>query len=138
LLYVTLSTTGDVHGGAASFFSCRVDDRFCNPGAGGAAGAPAGWIALQKVPAANAGAANCNNGGGGAGDCHDNGIYYTWCTWIDPGVHTLDVRLASSLPGQTVFVEAAHFYVNSSTLPKSEACVEDPDNEDMGPNPHEQ
>jgi hypothetical protein len=95
-LYVTISTTGDTHGGAASWFSCVVDEDFCNPGAGGAAGAPEGWIALQKLPAANEGADNCDDGTGGAGDCHDNSIYYTWCTNVKKGDHTVDIRLASS------------------------------------------
>jgi hypothetical protein len=113
-LYITISTTGDTHGGAASWFSCVVDDYFCNPGAGGAAGAPAGWIALQKLPAANEGADNCDNGGGGAGDCHDNSIYYTWCTNVKKGDHKVDIRLASSIERQPVFFEAAHFYIDAT------------------------
>jgi len=113
VLYVTLSTTGDTHDGAASWFTCMVDGAFCNPGSGGAAGAPPGWIALLKEPAGGANA-NCNNGGGGPGDCHDNGIYYTWCTKIDPGTHTVELRMASGAPPALVFIEAAHFYIDSN------------------------
>jgi hypothetical protein len=139
-LYVTISTTGDTHGGAASWFSCVVDDEFCNPGAGGAAGAPGGWIALLKLPAANEGADNCDDGGGGAGDCHDNSIYYTWCTNVKRGDHTVDIRLASSEEsGQedtTVFYEAAHFYIEA-THAKKDKCVQAEAIDYDGPNPHE-
>jgi hypothetical protein len=85
-LYISLYTTGDVHGGAALWLSCRVDGRFCRPSAAGAVDqAPSGWIALLKLPQDvqdPEGTNNCNDGGGGTADCHDNGITYQWCVPI--------------------------------------------------------
>lgn len=152
-LYVTISTTGDTHGGAAAWFSCVVDDKrdkeyghnkdggeFCNPGLGGAGGAPGGWIPLLKLPVASQGADNCNNGGGGAGDCHDNSIHYTWCTNVKKGNHTIDIRLASSEePGEedtTVFYESAHFYIDA-THAKKDKCVQAASTGYEGTSPHD-
>jgi len=131
VMYITLSATGDTHGGAAAWFSCNVDPdaggplaaAFCNPGSGGAAGAPGGWIALNKMPAPSSGGCNAGvgDGGGGAGDCHDNRVYYTWCTVIKPppngsASQTVQLRMATSVPDVTaahrVFIEAAHFYID--------------------------
>jgi hypothetical protein len=116
VLYVTLSTTADTHFGAANWFSCNVDGDFCNGGAGGAAGAPAGWIALNKMPAPTT-STNCNDGGGGTGDCHDNRVYYSWCKVIEPPpngptTRTVNLRMASSDGTSVVFMEAAHFFID--------------------------
>lgn len=131
-LYVTLSTTGDTHDGAASCFTCLLDGAFCNAGALGAASCapgfpqPVGWINLLKLPETD-GANNCNDGGGGTADCHDNSIHYTWCTRVKPGVHTVQIRMATAQPGSTVFMETAHFYVDASRQGrKQNACEEAP------------
>jgi hypothetical protein len=137
-LYVTLSATGDEHlnddyldpefgKGAAAEYTCLVDGAFCNPGTGGAAGSPAGWLALSKLPdggdylVSN----NCNDGGGGTADCHDNGVYYTWCTSIEPGTHTVQIRLGSS-NGGTVFLEKAHYYIDTSCIRGANRCTQAP------------
>lgn len=101
-VFITLSTTGDGHGGASNLFSASVNGRVCNNGDEGASGAPAGWIPLQKH--------------GGGDDLHDNGIYYTWCCTdgVRPGgANTVEIRLASSIAGQYVFIERSHFYIDS-------------------------
>jgi hypothetical protein len=111
-LFVTLSTTGDTHGGAASWFSTLVNGTVCNPGDEGAGVAPGGWIPLQKHRDSGPG----GDGGGGPGDLHDNGIYYTWCCsqGVQPGgSNTVEIRMASSIPGQFVFVERSHYYIDS-------------------------
>ena len=122
ILYITISATGDTHFGAASWFNCQVDSVNCNNGTGGADGAPAGWIALNKLPAATA-ITNCGvtgDGGGGTGDCHDNSITYQWCAVLPPasvatgGPHTVNLRMASSDGTSTVFIEAAHFYIDAT------------------------
>jgi hypothetical protein len=77
------------------------------------------------------------DGGGGGGDVHDNGIYYTWCTPVQPGTHTIDIRLASSGSdfetggtglfgpvGPTVFFEQAHFYIDASRIGGPNQCTE--------------
>jgi hypothetical protein len=125
-LYLTMSTTGDTHGGAAGCFTAKVDGAFFNPGGQGAArcanhgttGVP-GWVTLVKLPDSGT---NCNDGGGGGGDCHDNSINYQWCTPIRHGPHTLQVRMASSSAGKNVFIEQAFFYVDASRIKKGSAC----------------
>ena len=128
-MYITMHTTGDAHDGAASCFSCLVDGAFCNPGGQGAARcapgetAPVpGWITLLKEPAGHSGT-NCNDGGGGTGDCHDNAINYSWCTPIEKGTHTVQLRMASST-GADVFIEQAHFYVDVSRIRGDNRCVD--------------
>lgn len=119
VLYITMSATGDTHGGAAGWFNCQVDGVNCNNGTGGADGAPAGWIALNKMPAPTT-STNCNDGSGGTGDCHDNRVYYTWCKVIQPPpqgptTRTVSLNMATSIPGTgstTAFIEAAHFFID--------------------------
>lgn len=109
-VFVTLSTTGDTHGGAASWFSASVNGQFCNPGNEGAGFAPGGWIPLQK----HINGAPGGDGGGGPGDMHDNGIYYTWCCKGDPGTQNrVEIRMATSIANQPVFVERSHYYIDS-------------------------
>jgi hypothetical protein len=90
---------------------------------GGAAdGSPTGWITLHKLPLSDTGT-NCNEGGGGTADCHDNSIAYQWCKRIPLNedfatVHTIQIRLASkpfagSDLDQTVFIEKASVYVDT-------------------------
>lgn len=123
-LYLTMSTTGDAHGGAGSCFSANVDGNFFNGGDQGAARCAdnattpvSGWVTLLKLPdIVDAVTTNCNSGGGGSGDCHDNSITYQWCTPITPGVHDVEVRMATSNAGQPVFIEQAFFYVDANQL----------------------
>jgi hypothetical protein len=100
ILYVTISATGDTQGGAASWFTCLVDKVFCNPGKGGGSGAPAGWVALQRHGV----------------ELPDNDIHYTWCARIEPGTHTVQIRMASSTPGDQVAIETAFFYIDWNTI----------------------
>lgn len=118
ILYVTMSATGDSHGGDSLEFSCNVDGVVCNPGPSGAAAAPAGWITLLKTPTSTSNT-NCNDGGGGSADCHDNAIYYQWCAVLPTaevlvgGPHTVNLRMASG-NGATVFVETSHYYIDAT------------------------
>jgi len=124
VLYVTVSAQADVHGGAALLLSCRVDGAFCNPGTGLFDAGPPGWVTVLKVPVANSGASNCNDGGGGAGDCHDNHVAATWCVPINPGTRTIELRLATSIAGETVFMERGHIYIDSNDpFDPSGTCV---------------
>lgn len=109
VLYVTFSGTADVHDNAALMMSCRADGDFCNPGAQGASGGPAGWVTLQKLPF----------------DEHDNSIKATWCIPLEGFKSKTDVlvdlKLASSTGG-TVFFENAHIYVDSSRNTSEDRC----------------
>jgi hypothetical protein len=124
-LFVTISTTGDAHEGNSHWFSAQVNGQFCNRGDEGAGFAPPGWIPLQKhfdydnVTYTTGGVSGVvgGDGGGGQGDMHDNGIYYTWCCPIDilrPGFNNLvQLFMATSFAGQPVFIERSHFYIDS-------------------------
>jgi hypothetical protein len=93
--------------------ACLVDGVPCRPEPVDIGGAPSGWVTLQKIPVVEP-ATNCDDGGGGGGDCHDNSISYSWCTSVDPGVHTVDLKLASSLAGRMVFLERAQIYIDNA------------------------
>lgn len=129
VLYVSIDTTGDAHAGAALWLSCRVNGEFCRPSAVPAVdGAPSGWINLLKVPTSDADN-NCNDGGGGTADCHDNNINYTWCIPVDVPANSPDkpynikLKMASSIEGQTVFIEKGHVIVDGSKIQGSERCT---------------
>jgi hypothetical protein len=132
-LYVTMSATGDTHNGAALWLSCRVDGVPCNPGLGGAGGTPAGWINVQKHK--NYALGLTGDGLGGAGDMHDNSIYYTWCVRRIGGPATVEIKMASSGPDSEtddgftapfVFFEAAHFYIDASRIAGNNRCTPAP------------
>ncbi len=111
-VFVTLSSTGDTHGGAASWFAALVNGVSCNRGNEGAGFAPPGWVPLQKHRDGGAG----GDGGGGAGDLHDNDITYIWCCreGVKPGEQNrVQIKMASSMPGTFVFVERSHYYIDS-------------------------
>ena len=96
----------------------------CNP-AGSTTGidqAPVGWITLLKIPAATE-ATNCNDGGGGTADCHDNAISYEWCQNIGPSSvdrqFNVVLKMATSIAGQFVFLEKTRIYIDSSAIASS-------------------
>ena len=126
-IYVTVSTTGDTHQGAAHRFACTYNGVSCRTSPGGVDGAPSGWISLLKLPVATGGSTNCNDGGGGAADCHDNNVYYTWCVRTTPSNFTalskVQVKMATSILGKTVFAEKAHFYVDANIGPVGECAL---------------
>ncbi len=136
-LYVTISATGDAHNGARLMLACQVDDVACNAGANPVGGSPAGWFTAVRLKNYNNNGLSptfSGDGGGGAGDLHDNNITYTWCTPFNatPGSHNVKVRLASapgpgdppSPGGDTVFLEAVHFYVDGSRVADADkACT---------------
>ena len=130
-IYVTISATGDSHFGARLQLSCLFDGQPCNPDAQFVGGAPTGWFTAQRHKNYNnnyAGAPFSGDGGGGAGDLHDNVVYYTWCTPFNgpAGTHNVQVRLApAAAPGDPgsnvgpVFLEAVHFYIDGSRVANS-------------------
>jgi len=116
VIFVTMSTTGDVHGGAASCFTALLDGKYFNPGQQGGGDCAdgtevPGWITLLKVPDTGTDT-NCNS----TGDCHDNGIYYQWCRKVTPGIREVQIRMASNISGNPVFIEQAHFYIDSAKM----------------------
>jgi len=148
VVYITFSAQGDTHGGAALSMSANVTDAaavttVCQPmaaesgdGGGGTAG-PAGWMTLNKLPtnpAVDAGGTpnNCNDGGGGSADCHDNTVMFSCCERIAPDTastkHTVEIRLASQpnplTPGTpgNAFYERSTIYIDASVDPGGSLC----------------
>ena len=120
ILYIEVHSAGDTHDGAALLLGCRIRPAstgvwsFCNPFGSGAA--PGFYLTENKMAAPTANT-NCNDGGGGPGDCHDNSIEQTWCVPIDGNdTFDIDVRIATSTPGAIAFMEASTFLVKSTKL----------------------
>ncbi len=112
-VYITFVASADSHGGARVLMKGEVDGEACTGGPGATPTAP-GWQSINMMPAGGANA-NCNNGGGGPGDCHDNSVIYTCCRNVQkPGPHTVALSMASGGPSGTVFFEQAHVYVDST------------------------
>jgi len=127
VIFATISATGDAHGGAGSCFTALLDGKYFNPGAQGSGECAdgqevPGWVTLLKIPAATD-ATNCNDGGGGPGDCHDNAIHHEWCRTVTPGTHTVQIRMATTNSGNAAFIEQAFFYVDSAKM-TSLGCVQ--------------
>jgi hypothetical protein len=128
-LYITLSATGDGHGGNAHQFLCQVDAAPCNAGSTFSA-TQANWIALQRHnPAINV-FANFDGqffiGTLPADDFHDNNINYTWCAQVTPGTsHTVKLWMATDEfnGSQDVFLEGAHVFIDGNTPPAANRCT---------------
>lgn len=134
VVYVTFSGTGDTHDGAALLMRATVTDAagnvtVFNPLVGGGlpSAGPPGWITLQKLPV-TPGPNNCNDGGGGTADCHDNNLIFSGCALVTsdggspPTTHTVDLYLATSVSGSTVFYERASINIDASPNPGGGLC----------------
>jgi hypothetical protein len=128
-IYVTISATGDDHNGARLQLACLFDNNPCDPDSHENAGhAPKGWFTALRHKNYNSnylGADFGGDGGGGAGDLHDNVVHYTWCTPFKgpAGTHNVQIKLASSpgtgeapTPFDFVFLEAVYVYVDGSRV----------------------
>jgi hypothetical protein len=99
--YITFSAQGDTHQlfdssnnpipgtGAALLMTASLTDAagnvtVCQPmaGAKGAALEQAPWMTLLKLPDGETPANNCDDGGGGVADCHDNAIMFSCCALV--------------------------------------------------------
>jgi hypothetical protein len=143
VVFVTIHATGDTHGGARLMLSCSVDGVTCDPNSASVPLAPAGWVTMQRYHNYNGdytGPGFFGDGGGGAGDLHDNNINYSWCTlikerddkdvvtWLSPYwsvTHNIKIKLASG-PDDTfasgnspVFLDSVHIYVDAGHIRSS-------------------
>ncbi len=139
VIYVTISTTGDVHAGARSQFTALLDGEVCNRGSIPIGAGPPGWITLQRHLNYNIFGLSPGyggDGGGGAGDAHDNSIHYTWCcrAALVEGLRNVKVKMASACPAGScgpaameprVFIEGAYFYIDGSNVRSADRCVQD-------------
>ncbi len=128
-LYVTIGGTGDFHNGAQLLLSCNVNNDPCRVESFG--GGATGWVALARYRDYNldySGPGFSGDGGGGAGDLHDNGFYYTWCKKVGAGQRNVRLRMASgNIDGAadpTVFIEELHVFVDSNRI-VGERCNSD-------------
>lgn len=131
-LYVTISAVGDGHGGARLELACLVDGLPCNAGGNPIGDSPTGWLTALRHKDYNDNYAITNlfsgDGSGGAGDLHDNTVYYTWCMRVsEPGArHDVQVKLGSKTPigerGGNVFLEAIHFFIDASFIEGEDQC----------------
>ncbi len=146
VVYITFSAQGDTHNGSALLMQAAVADAagnetICQPmagqtgtGGGGPSVFP-GWMTLLKLPVSSADVAaesnNCNDGGGGPADCHDNAIMFSCCALIRPDTaspptsHTVKIRLADLPGGDTnvAFYERSTIYIDASPNPGGSLCT---------------
>jgi hypothetical protein len=135
VLYVTFSAQGDSHLGSALLMNATVNGGLIEPLAGQTAGGgggihlQTGWYTLVNLPAPVA-SSNCNDGGGGTGDCHDNTIYFSGCTRVldeehkGPQLARVVIKLAD-LPGtggNTAFYERSTIYIDGQHDEKGALC----------------
>lgn len=139
--YITFSAQGDTHEelscdpvtmictpipgtGSALLMTASITDAagnvtVCQPmaSAGGAALFGAPWMTLLKLPDGEMMPNNCNDGGGGPADCHDNAFSFSCCTLLSSlpdGNTSRDVKInMASSNGGTVFYEDSTIYVDS-------------------------
>lgn len=138
--YITFSAQGDTHEqlscdpvtlictpipgtGAALLMTASITDSagdvtICQPmaTAGGAALFGAPWMTLLKLPDGETTPNNCNDGGGGPADCHDNAFSFSCCALLKggPGGTSRDVKInLASSNGGTVFYEDSTIYIDS-------------------------
>jgi len=137
--YVTISATGDTHTGSRMMFTALIDDVACNPCPNPVGGSPNGWLTLQRHADYNVYGLSpgyVGDGGGGAGDVHDNSVYYTWCCKLPPPpddttgrLINAKVKMASGPSPETglsdiVFIEGIHFYVDVNKIKEPNQCAD--------------
>jgi hypothetical protein len=122
VLYITFSGQADTHDGSALLMTAMVNGRLIEPLAGqdeSGGGGPyvqTGWYTLSHLPA-GVGVQNCNDGGGGTADCHDNTIYFSGCFNLGPNDDErarVQIKLASLPVGADgiAFYERATIYID--------------------------
>ena len=137
-VFITFSGQGDAHEGSALLMSASVTDAsgavtVCQPLAGqtdvggGGSHLQTGWYTLLHLPDAGSAVTNCNDGGGGSADCHDNAISFSCCVQVKPDItehddhkdgaaptnHTVNISLANS-DGALSFYERSTIYIDSA------------------------
>jgi hypothetical protein len=147
VLFITISATGDVGGGAQMLLACLVDNTSCVQGQKPVPGVEfPGWVIVQRLKDYNLNYllspvqfnGDCSIGFCGAGNLHENSVNYTWCMKVrkqeDHGdMHHVMIKMASQpvlgedtngVP-QFVSIVAVHFYIDGARLPKKDACTTD-------------
>jgi hypothetical protein len=103
VLDIEFEGQGDQHNGSALLMNASVNGVLCQPllgqtaGGGGGPHVQTGWYTLSHLPQSTTGT-NCNDGGGGTADCHDNTIVFSCCARIESEDARVQIKLAN-LPG---------------------------------------
>jgi hypothetical protein len=109
VIYLNFSAQGDTHNGSALLMTATLMEQALLPvviqppaGSGIGGGGPSldtGWWTLMKLP--NAASTNCNDGGGGPADCHDNAFGFSGCWRLQTnGSKTIQIKIKlADLPG---------------------------------------
>jgi len=119
VIYITFSAQADVHNGSALLMNARVAGTLIQPLLGSTFAGPhtqSGWWTLLHLPQATTGT-NCNDGGGGTADCHDNTIYFSGCARVVPGSTVLVTIKLADLPGgdaNTAFYERSTINIDGT------------------------
>jgi len=74
-------------------------------------------MTLVKLPDGETSANNCDDGGGGPADCHDNAVSFSCCAVLSGGAggNNRDVKInMASSNGGTVFYEDSTIYIDRS------------------------
>jgi len=142
-LFITFYGTSDVHTSGAAGSATANNHLLMGAEISGPEGvqlckpfdattdAPSGWTTLLKLPRPNpAATTNCNDGGGGTSDCHDNAVVFSCCVKnVRPDTagttHTIEVKIANSDNTDRVFVEKGIAYVDSSAA-STALCADAP------------
>ncbi len=152
--YITFSAQGDTHElftndpntptaipgtGAALLMSASITDAagnvtICQPmaSAGGSALVQDPWMTLIKLPDGGA-PNNCNDGGGGPADCHDNAFSFSCCAILagGGGGNSRDVKITmASSNGGRVFYEDSTIYIDRGPNAGGSFC------QSVGTGPH--
>ena len=135
VLYVTFSAQGDTHNGSALLMTATVNGGLIEPlfgqtgTGGGNIHVQTGWYTLNILPQPGQ-ITNCNDGGGGSADCHDNAIYFSGCTRVlteeHKGPQTADVVIKlADMPGgdgNIAWYERSTIYIDGQHDPRGELC----------------
>jgi hypothetical protein len=121
VLYLTFSAQGDTHNGSALLMQGLVNGTACQPLLGQTGGGGGGkhifphWYTLNVLPRSTTGL-NCNDGGGGTADCHDNTIAFSCCSTVSTTAPTARVQIKlADLPGggsNVAFYERSTIYID--------------------------
>lgn len=126
VIYLHFEGQADVHNGSALALTATLTQDalapvVIQPAAGGGNGSagPSGWETVLKLPAPTA-STNCNDGGGGTADCHDNGIALSGCwrlqkvTGEGPKTVEIQIKLADFKggDGNVAFYERAFIVID--------------------------
>jgi len=133
VIYVTFSGQGDAHNGSALLMNASVNGTLIQPllgqtgPGGGGTHVQTGWYTLAHLPQAGAGVTNCNDGGGGTADCHDNTLYFSGCARVGTfgGPVTVTIKLAD-LPGgdnNSAFYERASINIDGVLDTTNNLCT---------------